>query len=314
MRCLLADIGGTNIRLAIYAESNCIERIDAATSDGVVALIRAFLAAHPGVERACLAVAGPVIDGRAYLTNVGIELDAAALSVELGMPVRVINDFHAQALAVLALGADDLHALPGSKSAPHPGACQVVIGAGTGLGEALLVPDGQGGLRVVPGEGGHKRFAPRDAQAVRLLETLTTRFGAHISVERVVSGPGIASIYAHLAGVGSADPADPADPVDPADVTARALAGDCPRSRLAIEIFVDALADEAANLALQCNAGAVYIGGGIAPRLLPLLTPRFRAAFEDKGRARGWLQTVPVFVIIHPDAGLIGARVAATTG
>ncbi|MGK0359270.1 MAG: glucokinase [Bradymonadia bacterium] len=308
MRCLLADIGGTNIRLAVYADTTCIARVDTATRHGVLGPIRAMLAAHPGVDRACLAVAGPVVGRRAWLTNVGIELDADALSVELGISVQVINDFHAQALAVSALGDADRHALPASVDAQHPGECLVVVGAGTGLGEALLVPDGHGGMLVVPGEGGHKRFAPRDARARGLLESLTQRFGPHVSVERVVSGPGLAEIHRYLCDVGaSAD-----HPIDPARITADALSGRCATCRLAVEMFIDALADEAANLALQCNAGAVYIGGGIAPRILPLLTPRFRAAFEDKGRAGELLKTVPIFVITHPDPGLLGARVAAT--
>lgn len=305
MRCLVADIGGTNMRLAIYADATCIARVDARTLDGVRGPIAALLQANPGVERICLAVAGPVQAGRATLTNVGATIDAAELSASLGVGVRVINDFHAQALAAAALGPDDMHALPGRAGvAVDPTACRVVIGAGTGLGEAVLVPCADGSTAVIAGEGGHKRFAPRDAEALGLRAALSARFGSHVSVERVVSGPGIAATHRYLSGGDGPD-------VDPAWITAEALRGGAPAAVKAVTVFIDALADEAANLALQCNAGAVYIGGGIAPRILPLLAPRFRAAFEDKGRLGAQLQGVPVFVITHPDPGLLGARLAA---
>ena len=303
MRYLIGDIGGTNIRLALYDGDVRLAQAHTTTESGVAAAIRGVVEGHGPVDAGCLAVAGPVVGDRAVLTNVGVELRAETLRAELGFNVQLINDFHAQALAVTALGPADRHALLAPNAAIHPGDCVAIVGPGTGLGEALLVPDGQGGVRVIAGEGGHKRFAPRGAVARGLLEVLTVRHGAHVSVERVLSGPGLVDICRFLA------PDAPDAASDPAWITAQALSGraDC---RAAVHLFIDALADEAANLALQCNAGAVYIGGGIAPRILPLLTPRFRAAFEDKGRSRAWLSTVPVYVITHPDPGLLGARIA----
>lgn len=311
-RVVVGDVGGTHTRLArvVAGEVTAQRVIPSRDVADLATELAAWVAACGPVDTACLAVAGPVFGGRAHLTNLGWTLDAAILSDRLGFPVTLINDFHAQALAMAAIGPTHrIRLAPTAPADQPPGDCRAVIGPGTGLGEAILVPDGRGGWRVVAGEGGHARYAPRGERALELLRFLTARFGSHVSVERVVSGPGIALIDTCLRG-GPIDLGDSG--VDPsAEITTRALAGTDPIAVEALALFVAALADEAANLALRCNAGVVDLTGGIPPRILPLLHAQFRAAFEDKGRSAAWLRTVPVDVVVHPDPGLLGATLAA---
>ena len=189
------------------------------------------------------------------------------------------------------------------------GAAQVVLGAGTGLGEAYLIPEGDG-WRVVPGEGAHGRFGPRDEREIGLLRYLMALYPGHVSVERVASGPGLVCAYDYLRGDAPRHPRM-AEEVPGAVILEEGLAGRCPHAEGAIEIFLDTLADEAATVAIKCNAGMVYLSGGMAPRLLPRLAARFRAAFVDKGRYRSWLETIPIRLVVHPDPGLLGAQLAA---
>lgn len=311
MRTLIGDIGGTNTRLAIADGGHIVRRVTWPSEGGLEPLLDRFLTEQAErIQAACLAVAGPVFGGAVHLTNLGWRLDAARLSARLGVPVRLINDFHAQALAVTALTPQDwVELAPTRQSDQVAGDCIAVLGAGTGLGEAILAP-GEHGWVVVAGEGSHKRFAPRNTQEIELLRAFAARYGEHVSVERVASGPGLVAIYDHLRGSAPRHPA--MQQMAPAAVITReALAGGCPTCQATVDIFIGVLADEAAGVALQCNAGAVYLGGGIAPRLLPLLRCRFRPAFESKGRYGPWLATLPVRVLTHPDPGLLGARIAA---
>jgi glucokinase len=261
-------------------------------------------------QAACIGVAGPVHRGFARLTNVGWSLDAAHLSARFGFPFALINDFHAQAAAVLALGPGEVVKLGGGEGYPEDPIA--VLGPGTGLGEAYVVPLGGGVRRVVPTEGGHARFAPRDEREIGLLRFLAAQYPGHVSVERVLSGPGLAAIYDCLRGeaprheaMGREDPA--------AVVTRLGLAGECAVCVEALDVFLGVLGDEAANLALKTGArGGVFVTGGIAPRLLSLVqSGRLYAAFVDKGRFRTWLEEIPLFLVTHPDPGLLGARIEA---
>ncbi|MEZ4471599.1 MAG: glucokinase [bacterium] len=313
MAALVADVGGTHTRVARAVEGALCdaETLPSAGVDDLAATLAGYVARTGPVEAACLAVAGPVFGGQVHLTNLGWTLDARALEAALGVPVRLINDIHAQALAMPAIGAEHRVLLaPTTAATRPPGHCRAVIGPGTGLGEAILAPDDRGAWVVVAGEGGHKRFAPRDAAARRVADFLAGRHGDHVSVERVVSGPGLVAVYDALRGDAPRLPAMAAE--DPAAVITReALGGGDAVCRQALDVFVDALADEAAGLALQCNAGVVDLTGGIPGRILPALRARLREGFERKGRYSEWLRTVPVSVVLHPDPGLLGARLAA---
>lgn len=333
MRILVGDVGGTHTRLALYDGAGtqvAREVTQNANHPALWPIIQGFLRTHRArPEVACLGVAAPVYGGRVRMTNLSWTLDAAELSDRLGAPLDLINDLHAQALAITRLRAGDYFGL--DDQAPRPGAPWVVLGAGTGLGTATLIPppgasassgatgplpisglatDGDAGWRVLPGEGGHMRFAPRDELGIGLLRALSVRYGSHVSAERVVSGQGLVDAYDHVRGdVPRWPEMDGEDPA--AVVSRRALADTCPASRAALAVFVDTYADVAADLVLSLNAGAVWLLGGITSRILPLLRPRFRSAFEDKGRLRGLLEQVPVRVVTHADPGLLGARMVA---
>lgn len=310
MRLLVGDVGGTNTRLAMLDDGATTARLDARNAEhrGLEALVAAFTEAHGRPDAGCVAVAGPVRRGRVEMTNLDWRVDEAGLSAAADAPCRLINDFHAQALAMPRLGPEHYEAL-GDDTAVDATAPRVVIGPGTGLGEAFLIP-ALDGWTAVPGEGGHTRYAPRTAREIELLEHFTARYGAHVSVERVVSGPGLVAIYDFARGDAPRHPAmakrDPA-----AVITDEALAGGDAHCVEAVEIFIGALGDEAANLALQVNAGLVYLTGGIPPRIRPLLAARLRAAFEAKGRYEAWAKAVPIRLVLHPDPGLLGAQVMA---
>ncbi|MFN3198832.1 MAG: glucokinase [Bradymonadia bacterium] len=319
MRLLAGDVGGTHTRLTLYegpadqppqASATAVYKSQEFTD--LAPVIRAFLREHALAppEGACIGVAGPVRQGRVRLTNVNWQLDAIRLSADLGFPITLINDFHAQAAAIPHLGPHDLVALETNGSAEpeaEEGAPIAILGPGTGLGEALLIPETHGGYRVLPTEGGHSRFAPRDEREIGLLRSLWQTFPEHVSVERVLSGNGLVAIYDYLRGDTPRRPematTDPA-----AVITTQALARGCPICVEAVEMFVAILGDEAANLALKSNAGGgVYIAGGIGPRIAPLMQGTFRRAFITKGRFGSWLRGVPTWLIIRTDSGMLGA-------
>jgi glucokinase len=326
---LAGDVGGTKTLLALFERAG---PGGAGGGDALVAVreaalpsrefasleaaVAAFLAAGPPgpLEAACFGVAGPVVDGRSATTNLPWELEEPALARTLGVArVVLLNDLEATAHGVLALG-------PEARLTLQPGRARrgnlAVIAAGTGLGEALVVVHGDR-LAVVASEGGHADFAPRTDLEIDLLRRLCEEFG-HVSWERVVSGPGLVAIHRFLRDVQAApEPrwlAERLRQEDPAAVIAdTALAGGDPVCGQALALFVSAYGAEAGNLALKAMAvGGVYVGGGIAPRILPRLTDgTFLAAFRDKGRFAGLMETIPVHVVLEPRAALLGAaRVA----
>ena len=324
---------------------------------GLAEVVEAFLrqvspgvgagGSHPAVAAACFGVAGPVIDNRTSTPNLAWEIDGGALARGLGLPaVLLINDLVATAEGIPLLADEELASLQAGE--PRPGGetprgtedagpalgNQVLIAAGTGLGMALLPV--AGGVRVtVPSEGGHADYAPRDADEAALLLYLRRRFGEHVSVERVVSGPGLVVIYEHLrdAGYASESPAvsaalaavaraaaGPAGAAggaearaaagDPARVIAEAaLAGADALCGRALDMFISAYGAAAGNLALTGTAvGGVYIGGGIAPKILPRLTGgSFIRAFLDKGRFAAYLRRIPVRVLLNDRTAMLGA-------
>lgn len=313
MQILVGDVGGTNTRLALFDGDGNLQARATARNDDHPALwpiVQGFLGTHSArPDAACLGVAAPVRGERVTFTNRDWTLDAPELSARLGAPLTLINDLHAQALACTRLSRTDF--APLDDLAPNPKAPMAILGAGTGLGEAVVVPGPLGPIALA-GEGGHARFAPRDAREMGLAQALAAKYGPHVSVERVVSGQGLVDTYDHLRGAADRWPEMQAPGADVAAlISKRALADTCPHSVAALDIFCGVFADEAANLALKINAGVVYLVGGITPRILPFLRPRFRAAFTAKGRFEGWLKQVPVRVVTHPDPGLLGARIAA---
>jgi glucokinase len=263
------------------------------------------------VGSACLAVAGPVFQGRAQATNLPWIADAAEIARQFAIQsVWLINDLEAHATGVGDLEASDFASL--NSATPREGNA-ALIAAGTGLGEAGMYWDGIR-HRVFPGEGGHADWAPRNELESELHKYLTKKFG-HVSCERVLSGPGLENVYDFLR-----DSQREKEPdwlrdelqqgLDPAAIISQhGLEAAAPICERALDIFVAVYGAESGNLALRMLATAgVFLSGGIAGKILPkLCTPLFGDAFVDKGRMKPLLETIPVKVITNARVGLIGA-------
>lgn len=340
MRILAGDIGGTNTRLAIYEREGEGEggyrkvraaRFPSAAYEGLTAIVREFSREDDRhVDRAAFGVAGPVVDDTCKATNLPWHLEARLLERDLGIPrVRLLNDFHAVALGVPELDPAGFVLL--QDGAFDPEGTIAIVGAGTGLGEAIMLPghgwrgralpaSGQPSRErdVIASEGGHVDFAPRNEEEIGLLRFLLRRH-ERVSVERVVSGRGIAAIFEYVVEAGLAKATDAvrqrlAAGEDPgAVIGASALAGSDPACVRAIDLFVSAYGAEAGNLALKVlPSGGVYIAGGVASRLLDKMKDgRFIDAFRTKGRMSPLLESMRVAVITDGDVGLLGARAAA---
>jgi glucokinase len=309
MKILVGDIGGTNTRLARFDGQRVLGLVSYKNADleDLIQAVDAYRARHGDFDVACFGIAGPVIDQAVKMTNLGWQIRRDALVRALECPVRLVNDFHAQAYAAPHLTTEQLEPLD---EIPRSTVGHIaLIGSGTGLGEALCIWNGTTYFPVA-GEGGHSRFGPRDDRELQVLLGLRQKWPGHVSVERVASGPGILNVYDALRGdtprhkaLGMGDPS--------AAITGLALSKACEIAVATLEIFVDVLADESASLAMKCNASLVLVSGGIPPKILPILRERFRAAFEEKGRYRSLIEAMPVRVVVEPDFGLLGAGYAA---
>lgn len=311
---LAGDIGGTKTLLKLIdAETRAPlaeTRYDSRAHATFDEIVRDFLPRDARVAAACFAVAGPILDGSASVTNLPWKLESEALQRAFSIPkVVLVNDFYAVAMGVPLLGANDFVVLnPGERVVTSPIA---ILGAGTGLGEAILLPDHDRGWRVVSSEGGHADFAPTNDEQVELLRFLL-REHHHVSVERVVSGIGITNIYRFLLErAGQTLEASIADV--PAHVAQLADAGDA-LAQHCLEIFVAIYGAEAGNLALKVLArGGVFLAGGIAAKHIPRFTSgSFVENYTSKGRFRELLQSIPVYLITNAEVGLIGAIDIAT--
>jgi len=321
MILLAGDIGATKTSLAIVSSEAgphtplAEATFPSANYPSLEAVARKFLSqVEWQVERACFGVAGPVVGGRASITNLPWLIDEGNLQDALRLSaVYLLNDLQSIANGVPALEPADLHTLNAGQ--PAPGGAIAVIAPGTGLGEGFLTWDGAR-YRPHPSEGGHTDFAPTDPLQVELLRYLQGRF-EHVSYERVCSGLGLPNIYAYLKDSGyAAEPAWLADQLgatnDPTPVIVNAALDrerPCKLCTATLDVFVSILGAEAANLALKVLAtGGIYLGGGIPPRILPLLEKeRFMESFRCKGRFAELLAQVPVHVILNPKVALLGA-------
>lgn len=292
---IAGDIGGTKTLLrCVDGQGSVVRetRYESGAWPAFEALLADFLQTLGGrVQAGCFAVAGPVWGGRASVTNLDWTIDAHTLPIPR---VALINDFEAVALGVPYLAGEDL--IPLHRGDRDRGQPMAVIGAGTGLGEALIV----NGMAVMT-EGGHADFGPQDEEQARLFLELHRRYG-HVSWERVVSGMGLVNIFTFLGG--------PA--IEAAEIATLAASGDERASRAAA-IFVDAYGAEAGNLALKVLArGGVFLAGGIAAKNIEWFTDgRFVEAFLRKGRFRPLMESLPVDLIVREDVGLLGALATA---
>ncbi|HWC02768.1 MAG TPA: glucokinase [Methylomirabilota bacterium] len=315
---LAGDVGGTNTRLAWFEVAGGklapgVTRIYPSQRHASLdEIVEIFLREAPGkIAHACVGVAGPVRDDRVDATNLPWGVDARSLAAQLRLDhVLLLNDLEANAWGLAALPATDFAVLQPGRPAPTGNAA--VISAGTGLGEAGLVWNGRH-HRPVASEGGHADWAPQDELQGALWRFLAVEVG-HVSVERVLSGPGLHNIYRFLRdrqGLGeptwlaeALQTGDPAPTITHAGIEGRAEI--CVRT---LELFVAIYGAEAGNLGLRMLATAgVYLGGGIAPRVLSVLQSRtFLDAFAAKGRLRPLLEAMSVRVVLNDQAALLGA-------
>jgi glucokinase len=307
---LLGDVGATNARFALL-------------SNGVLGPIRYFSVAEfprfadvltavldsdgrpSPVHEAVLAVAGPVEEDRCVLTNCPWTIDARELRAAFDLAkVHICNDFEAAALSLPHLTAADLYMLGDGEAVR--GAPMAVLGPGTGLGVACLVPGADRPV-VIASEGGHATMAATSHREAAIIDYLRREFG-HVSAERVVSGSGLENLYRAVVAIDGID----APKRDAAEITRAALDG-CPIARTALELFCAMLGTIAGNVALMFGAkGGVYIAGGIAPRITDFMArSEFRARFEHKGRFRTYLEAIPSSIIVHPAATFVGLRTIA---
>jgi glucokinase len=307
-RVLLGDIGATNARLALLKDGvlGPVSTFAVADFPHLAAVIRTFfvdkcqsMSAHEAV----LAVAGPVNGGRCVLTNSSWTIDPRELCREFGFAkINLCNDFEAVALSLPHLTAPELFPVGSGKSVR--GAPMAVLGPGTGLGVACLVP-GPHDPVVVSSEGGHVTMSGTCPLEDAIIDYLRGQFG-HVSAERVVSGLGLENLYQAVVALDGLEAPRRTAP----EITKAGLDGACPVSRTVLELFCGMLGTIAGNVALTFGAhGGVFIAGGIAPRMTDFIArSEFRSRFENKGRLRSYLQSVPTSIIIHPAATFIGLR------
>jgi glucokinase len=317
------DIGGTKTVVALFEEEgNSLrlvrdETFKSKEHTSLEQILGKFLRGEK-LTGGCFGVAGAVIEGRAQTTNLPWSLDEKALAKAAGAPrVKLLNDLEAAAYGMLHLRPDELVAL--NPDAPPPRKGNVaVIAAGTGLGEGMLYWDGQR-HHPLASEGGHCDFAPRTDVEIELLKYLRVKpeFKGHVSYERILSGPGYMNVYEFLRDRGY----HPETPELKAKLTSSELpaaavitqfgqAGSDALCRATNDLFSEIYGAEAGNLALKCVAvGGVFVGGGIAPKMLVDLqrNGNFMRAFTDKGRFGNLMKSLPVFVALNPRAPLIGA-------
>ena len=317
-RMLAGDIGGTKTYLGLFEagenrpDLKILETYASQKYKSLANMIKDFLDKHPlRLDSACFGVAGPVINGTCKVTNLPWVISEDRIRKWLSLSkVKLMNDLAATAMAIPVLGGRERRALNRVKE--KKGLNIGLVAPGTGLGQALLV--GQEGSYIpVSSEGGHVDFAPTSETQIELWRFLHRRYG-HVSVERVISGTGLWDIYSWLKQSGQyKEPAWLGQEIqngDPPQVISKtALAKKSPICEKSLEIYVSIMGAVSGNLALTAlTTGGIYLGGGIPPKILPALqNGTFMKSFTDKGRFRGLLEKIPVHVILHDQAALLGA-------
>jgi len=305
---LVTDIGGTNARIAIAEglELKTVRVYPTRQFQGAIELFRQFQAdiGRPLPKRWAVGAAGVTSPERIHGTNIGWDIVRDELVSTFGLELCILlNDFEIAAYGLATLGRDQLVELGGASA--KASAPRIILGAGTGLGEATCVLCPGSKWHVLKSEGGHASLAPTDETEIRLLKFLQQRFG-HVSYERVLSGQGILSLYEFfLSESGQKESVPTFD--DPSQVTKAALEGE-PLSLKAVELFCRIYGEEAGNFALKTLPfGGVFLSGGIVLHILPILQKGlFRKGFESKGRMKEILRNIPVFVVKEPYLGLYG--------
>jgi glucokinase len=312
---LAGDIGATKCNLATFKEENgelmLLRQAHFLSHayNGMPELLREFLKDQKAPDAICLGVAGPVIEEVARLSNLHWEVNQQEIISDFGInSVYLINDLEATAYGLTVLTDTDIHTIQKGKNQIKGNAA--VIAPGTGLGEAGIYWDGNTFFPFAT-EGGHCDFAPRDPIDIELYNHLHMNWD-HVSYERVISGPGILNMYRFLRDIKKRS--EPAwlgaklrEDFDPALISAHVT--DSPICKETMDLFIKFLAYESANLVLKMKAtGGLFIGGGIAPQIVPLLdSDLFRKSFRKCGRLQFMMEEVPVKIILNPKTALLGA-------
>ncbi|MES2345829.1 MAG: glucokinase [Chlamydiota bacterium] len=307
---LAGDIGGTKTHLALFEKGKILKEEKYASKEfaGLEEILFLFLKKSDSPKKACFGIAGPIRNGRCQATNLPWMINAKELEQKLKIDaIFLINDLEANAYGIKCLSSQEFYPL--NEGSSDSLGNQVLISAGTGLGEAGLYWDGEK-HHPFACEGGHADFSPQSELDMELLRYLRKKFG-HVSCERILSGPGIYQLYRFLIDLRLEAPSEDFGEVDPAQViTERALKKECKTCVRTLKWFTMLYGAEAGNLALKMfSVGGVYIGGGIAPKILPALkTGDFMKAFIDKGRFSTLLSQISVKVILNQNTALLGAE------
>jgi glucokinase len=319
---LAGDVGGTKVDLALYDFTNGkLQRhrdkvFPARDYSGLEVIVKEFLGADK-VTAACFGVPGPVRNGRLRLTNLPWTLDSRELAAGLGIDhVFLINDLEANGYGVAEVAENQILTL--SEGDPSQTGNRALIAAGTGLGECILIWNGHHHTPY-PSEGGHVDYAPRNEDEIDLLRFLKQKYNGRVSFERVISGMGLTNIYEFLREVRGVDEPNwlaerlAAAPDPNSVITELALAAKSEICEKALDMFVSAYGAESGNLALKVlSVGGLYVGGGIAPRIVEKLKDgTFMKAFTDKGRLSQLLINMPVRIILDTRAAQLGAAAYA---
>ncbi len=313
-----ADIGGTKTALGLFDTEGTMDKplvsatVSTESFGSLTSLLASLDTSHLNPAFLSVGIAGQVTGNTAVTPNLSWKIDLAKTARAIGIErYGLINDLEATAHGIEVLATPNIHTVLAGESDPH--GPRALIAAGTGLGEAFMVRQHSNGYVVIPSEGGHADFAPTDEEQTELLKFLTSRFG-HVSYERVLSGPGLHNIYTFLVETGRVARSPRIGELlatrDPSSVIgSEAIAGSDESCVKALDIFLAIYGAEAGNLALKTMAtGGVYLGGGIAPKILPkLVGGPFAKAFRDKGRLSGIMELIPVKVITEPLTALYGA-------
>jgi glucokinase len=317
---LAGDVGGTKTLIGLFRASenypafDVVESFSSAAYPDLESVVEEYLKTRPvSIAGACFGIAGPVKNGKCQATNIPWEVSEKNLKNKFSWPhVRLINDLAAMSAATPILKNEELFVL--QKGEPRKDGVRGMVAPGTGLGMSLMIKVKDYYISI-PSEGGHVDFSPNSEEEVELWGHIRKSLG-HVSAERIVSGPGLVTIYEWL--IAKTQAKQPSWLVkkmskeDPARVISEAaIAGDDPLCRKALDLFVSALGAIAGNLALTgLTYGGMYLGGGVVPKILPFVTEEnFLRSFLNKGRFRELLKTIPVYVILNDRAALLGAAV-----
>ena len=309
-KCLVADIGGTNARFGIAAwedkglSVSQIQIFRAGNFDSVRSAANAYLeAVQEQPEQACFAVAGPVTTGKIAFTNSSWVLDVAQTIEGMSLTkLHVINDFQALAAGINYFPADGFMDI--RRGTPETAKPVLVIGPGTGFGQALIVPVRTKDATIIPTEGGHVTFAPDNDLEIEILKFITQEHG-RVSVERVLSGQGLINLHRALCAISDT----PCEPMQASEITEAAVSRSLPVAVQAVDLFCAILGSVAGDATLSSGArGGIVLGGGILPKIRDILkNSEFESRFLNKGRMRSYLEQVPIRLIIKDGAALYGA-------